>query len=113
MMRKVEELTGDLLDAAVAKAEGLHFSLTEFRGCLVTLEAGGLLPRSYGPSWDWEHGGPIIERERISLDAEYTSGGPWTATASSSESGWVVGDTPLVAAMRAFVTSKLGPEIEL
>lgn len=71
-------------------------------------------------------GGPIIERERIQLDNAKDSDAPaserryfWMATIYSAfwepqrADAHGVGPTPLVAAMRAFVASKLGDEVEL
>jgi len=57
---------------------------------------------------DWAQGGPIIERERI---ATWGDGNLyWEA-----ECGWAwgKGPTPLIAAMRCYVTSKVGEEIEV
>lgn len=64
----------------------------------------------YSPATDWAQGGPIIEREHISIRqwenvAEvhaYTPGGVWSS-----------GSTPLIAAMRSYVASKLGDEVEI
>ena len=60
----------------------------------------------------WEFGGPIIEREGISLDR--VSDSLWVATrlegVSVSEED---GPTTLVAAMRCYVESKLGDEVDV
>lgn len=72
----------------------------------------------FAPSSDWMFGGPIIERERIAL---VNSGGEWDAyvrggythdegVTGAAESS---GPTPLIAAMRAYVASKLGDEVEV
>lgn len=59
-------------------------------------------------STDWVQGGPIIEREGIAV---YLYGdSEWNAHVGERES---VGPTPLIAAMRCFVASKLGDEIEI
>ena len=69
-------------------------------------------------STDWAHGGPIIEREKISLEflpgAGDTGADVWVATrierpAVSEEQG----PTPLIAAMRCYVASKLGEIVEV
>lgn len=69
-------------------------------------------------STNWTQGGPIIEREKIELtyymDGGHENGGEWLATriggpAVSEE--W--GPTPLIAAMRCFVASRLGDEVEI
>jgi hypothetical protein len=58
-------------------------------------------------STDWSDGGPIIERECIELTLNTdTTGGKWKA-------GDCTGPTPLVAAMRCYVASKLGDEVEV
>ncbi|MCL2874727.1 MAG: DUF2591 domain-containing protein [Betaproteobacteria bacterium] len=61
----------------------------------------------------WEHGGPIIERERISMIK--APGNIWSATIVLA-SGFVVmriHDNPLVAAMRCYVAAKLGDVVEI
>jgi hypothetical protein len=99
---KTAELTGAALDWAVAIAEG-NFFWDDDRLCHVT-EHG----QDFEPSTDWAQGGPIIEREGIALylygDAE------WNAHAGRKES---IGPTPLIAAMRCYVASKLGDEVEI
>jgi len=68
----------------------------------------------FSPSDDWAQGGPIIEREKIDLHhqrhGDLSVG--WVATWDSWESEHT-GPTPLVAAMRCYVASKLGDEVEL
>ena len=69
-------------------------------------------------SASWAQGGPIIEREKISIEHMTGAGDAgadvWVATriehpAFSEEQG----PTPLIAAMRCFVASKLGDEVEI
>jgi hypothetical protein len=63
----------------------------------------------FEPSCVWAQGGPIIEREGINLDRvtdalwEATIMGEWTED----------GPTPLIAAMRCYVGSQLGNEMEI
>lgn len=62
-------------------------------------------------STDWSQGGPIIEREKMTVESLDTG---WLATriehpAFSEEQG----PTPLIAAMRCYVASKLGDEVEV
>ena len=68
---------------------------------------------NYHYSTDWELGGPIIEREGINLRA--LSGALWEAETWSAEGGQYLldGPTPLIAAMRCYVASKLGDEVEV
>jgi hypothetical protein len=108
MKHKVATLDGELLDDAVAKAEGVERSRAVYmRSC---------------PSSVWEDGGPIIERERICLEWRQPDSDAfamaWVANGLSDEA-WGVdrtpwqGPTPLIAAMRAYVASKFGEEVEL
>jgi hypothetical protein len=89
---KTAELTGAALDWAVANCEGL----------IKGLEHG------YAPSSNWAQSGEIIARERISLLDQ--GGDCWLAICGWTE---VFGDTQLEAAMRCYVASKLGDEVEV
>ena len=68
---------------------------------------------------NWNLCGPIIERERISLKENVPaySDNIWNAFPSSTAKGaggkWGVGPTPLIAAMRCYVASKLGDRVEI
>lgn len=69
----------------------------------------------YSPSANWSQGGPIIERERIST-LYMPEQLKWWATnkdPGEEESMGYAGPTPLIAAMRCYVTSKLGEEVEI
>jgi hypothetical protein len=67
-------------------------------------------------STDWSQGGPIIEREELTLSHSpydhvfYGRTRPWCA---EKKGRMEYGSTPLIAAMRCYVASKLGDEIEL
>jgi hypothetical protein len=61
-------------------------------------------------SADWAHGGPIIEREKIEL---FIRDEKWFAYSSNSTPEDFYGETPLIAAMRCYVASVLGDEIEI
>lgn len=67
---------------------------------------------------DWEITGPIIKRERITVGPyskivdgfhayTFTNGG------ATDHKTWCNGLTPQIAAMRCFIVSKLGDEIEV
>lgn len=92
MKLKASELTGDMLDWAVAKAEN----------------NGGFAPVRY--STKWEFGGPVIEREEIRLTPPFAGEKDWLAACGNPD---VAGPTPLIAAMRCYVASKLGAEFEV
>jgi len=112
---KTSELTGAALNWAVAKCEGatdfesdgitLGFKLD---GILKVLATGWAPSMSYHPSTNWSQGGPIIEREVIELDHD---GFEWWARIKADED--FNGPTPLIAAMRCYVASKLGDEFEI
>jgi len=97
---KTSELTGSALDWAVAKCEGLRTYVEVVEG--------------FKPSTDWTQGGPILEREKIEwmwLPApdkknQYGARKP-------SFSGAMDGPTVLIAAMRCYVASKLGDDVEI
>jgi hypothetical protein len=128
MKHKTATLEGALLDAAVAKAEGHNFRILSEaespigREVLVAWPEHHAEPRSYRefePSADWGDGGPIIEREGVYLwRAGVERDTLWAAGYSLER--WKVeagvgsfGPTPLIAAMRAYVASKFGAEVEL
>jgi hypothetical protein len=66
-------------------------------------------------STDWAQGGPIIEREKIAvLPDEFSFG--WEARTchfDGEDEDVSKGETPLIAAMRCYVASKLGDEVEI
>jgi hypothetical protein len=66
----------------------------------------------FNPSTDWRQGGPIIERERITIDAR-EHGQLWLAHSRLVGQDGITGPTPLIAAMRCYVASKLGDEIDV
>jgi hypothetical protein len=70
---------------------------------------------TYAPSTDWMQGGPIIERE--GMDICTSTRGGWIATllidCEDSEVVRGEGETCLIAAMRCYVASKLGDDIDL
>jgi len=65
----------------------------------------------YRPSTDWGFGGPIIERE-IDMLVKQDSG-LWLASVPDPKMPFVLGPAPLIAAMRCYVASKLGDEMEI
>jgi hypothetical protein len=113
MKIKTSELTGPALDWAVAKCDGVYFeNLREFEDYALNY------------CTDWEHGGPIIEREGLGV-TQYNN------IPNRPENRWqcvkyyggmrlgnyrplmAYGPTPLIAAMRCYVASKLGDEVEI
>ena len=118
-MIKTAELQGAALDWAVAKCESVEVSGDKHGlmfNALLTLghiSMGQSSHRAYKPSTDWAVGGPIIEREIAKI--ERFSDALWEATAFTNNAQDFVqtGPTPLIAAMRCFVFSKLGNEVEI
>ena len=94
---KTSDLTGAALDRAVTRANyEINFEFV-WRSCRVDCNY----------SSDWRQGGPIIEREKITL--EWT-GEDWMAYIWHDAEFF--GPTPLIAAMRCYVASKLGEDVE-
>jgi hypothetical protein len=81
------------------------------------------------PSTNWAQGGPIIERESIFVLREqsgFKGRRLWAATSGANKAAGLnedsikfyrdafhFGPTPLIAAMRCYVASKMGDEIEI
>lgn len=107
---KTSELTGAALDWAVAKCEGFK-TLERGKACEVLFPNG--VP--FQPSTDWSQGGPIIEREKISLECKHD--GWWVASYQynySDDKEYIcLAADPLLAAMRCYVASKLGEDIDI
>ena len=119
---KTSELSGAALDWAVAKCEGMYVRPT--RGGWFVFDSDAYAEfrndynddklQSFKPSTNWAQGGVIIEREKIAITG---TNFPWW----ECDDGWYahIGDcyshgaTPLIAAMRCYVASKLGDEIQL
>lgn len=105
MKIKTNQLAGPALDWAVAIAFNPGHEWGEWQ-----------------PSIDWAQGGPIIQEEQITLRF---SGNDWIAEWWADNSGmaknpaqrfrpnaYKVGPTPLIAAMRCYVESKFGDEVD-
>jgi hypothetical protein len=110
MKVKVSELQGAALDWAVAKCEvGDEFL---FNPDPYTPDENGQ-PAYFTPSTNWAQGGPIIEREGISVAMDDVE--PWCGFIEDDETNTLLfsGPTPLIAAMRCYVASQMGAEIEL
>ena len=113
MKIKTLELIDITLDWAVTKCKGIQDS--EF-------------VRTHMDAWPystvWSQGGPIIEQEGIDLYCNVPTNpahkdpswrGSWRARYSRCGYGTDMshGPTPLIAAMRCYVASKLGAEVEI
>lgn len=122
MKIKTSELTGAALDWAVAKCEGgydlqlrsTYGTKTAWQYTMMDEEEPERMDKFYladtSYSTDWSLGGPIIERENIAL---YPHGdGTYEAEVFLNPKRGA-GPTPLIAAMRCYVASKLGAEVEI
>jgi len=104
---KTSELQGAALDWAVAK---IVWSAHDDETNVLMVTCGDDNGWRFKPSTDWSQGGPIIEEQFIGSErwnAEYE----WRCDIGGDFEQY--GQTPLVAAMRCYVTSKLGDEVEL
>ena len=127
MKTKVSEATEIQLDWMVAKCEG-YFEKVSRNGLPVgKLDSWvwvALHPnawrlsdyRLYCPTSDPAQAYPIIEREKICTEGRpgHTEG--WAAHYSKKNEKdyfYCVGPTPLVSAMRCYVSSTLGDEVEI
>lgn len=131
MKTKTSDLIGLALDWAVAMALGLelirshdhfrkiathwseeqlqeHFSKSKNEWMHIDT-VGNIAP--YGAySTSWAAGGPIIEREGLSL---FKSGTLWFSDNKPEDTADENGPTPLIAAMRCYVAYKLGDEVDV
>lgn len=122
----VSGASGIVLDWLVAKCEGFVKVYTWPNELCVCKEHSFEDPIYWAPSTNWTQGGPIIERERITFD--YHDCNPCdqedAAHARLSRArmkpdgtaSWYAhkrGPTPLIAAMRCYVASKLGDIVEV
>lgn len=122
---KTSELSGAALDWAVAKCEKETFVHGQYEHSSAdnTIWARGGASVEKRFSVDWAYGGPIIEREQISvwlaMDDIFKKD-TWAASYSYMDGDLVCepeqeywGHTPLIAAMRCYVASKLGEEVKI
>lgn len=121
MKTKTSELIGKALDWAVAKSEGMAIEIRLAGKCgkpLYVLAAEqDCEPWIWEPSTSWHHGGPIVEREGMGIWMYQWNehGEPEPGWYAEDKDGNHVqkGSTPLIVAMRCYVASKLGDEIEI
>jgi hypothetical protein len=115
MGKKTAELTGPALDWAVCEAESLNaFGFEVREGKLWTLCSDREYWKSDFSS-NWAQGGPIIEREFITIDQKERSICACIDAPEGCELNdiWANGPTPLIAAMRCYVASKLGDTVDI
>lgn len=121
---KTSELTGAALDWAVAMCEGLLAFGYRTDGERFAVEDSDGQVEGFMPSTDWADGGPIVEREGISIESQTMRGADgkfaWCAALTHEDNEFdgiaraeEYGPTPLIAAMRCYVASKLGDEVDV
>lgn len=104
MKIKTSELKGRLLDWAVANAAGYQKYI--FQNGFVR----------FAPSTRWDHGGPIIDREKIGVYPSQSVSGAWAARpnyVTHPKAPHVYGPNPLVAAMRCYVAANIGDTVNI
>jgi len=109
---------GPLLDYWVAMAAGYDpvYQADSVEGPRVCIskchdDKGKLGPvpsRAFRPSGSWGDAGPIIEREHIDLVSDF---GRWMARHGKRDDYSRADASPLVAAMRAYLTWEYGDEV--
>ena len=104
---KTGELTGAALDWIVTHLEGVKtYGVKDWLG---------QRPRAKECRWstNWEQGGPIIDIENIGLIPPHDDIEDWEAYHPTRIHNEEYGPHPLIAAMRCYVASKLGDEVEI
>jgi Protein of unknown function (DUF2591) len=122
MIVRTINLIGIQLDYAVAIASGatnFHYDTVAcfwltLDGRQRVLSSGWSTQQSYHPSTNWAQAGPIIEANKIALLADPNDYEEWRAVAYKNGARHQrYGPSALIAAMRCYVTSQLGDEIEI
>lgn len=114
MKIKTSELAGAALIWAAARADGR----TDVR---VDPDDGELIGADTFDYLEWDTAGPIIEREEISVFPMNTPDEGWCSHKHEQRADGSVGavlcrgygPTPRIAAMRCYVASKLGDEVDV
>ena len=117
MKLKTTELQRSALDWAVAKCEfnEPHYEPDDWLVYVTERDSDddGWI---FKPSTYWSQGGPIIEREWLDVTPwpnESDEDMRWQCKQHDSIDCVAFGPTPLIAAMRCYVASKLGDEVEV
>lgn len=118
-MKKINiaSATNIQLDWLVAKCEGVNAEA--FRLFYEPTEPNDLDSHGYPEfhySTVWAQGGPIIEREKLEVSPDAHCWSAYVREFLFEDDGreaYQEGPTPLIAAARCYVTSKLGKEVEV
>lgn len=98
---KTADLTGAALDYWVGRVEDFPW--------IARAGEASTSPPGWSPSTRWADGGPIVESEKIAIWPVGDEG--WSCYPQGSPAAHAKGPTILIAAMRAYVASKLGEEV--
>lgn len=118
---KVSEVSGVVLDWLVAKCEVLPVARHNTAAIYLIDTPWADKSRvkwiaEYSPTRHWAQGGPIIEREKIGhcwFSDGYSQAHQFDAEDEFNSAFYQTGPTPLIAAMRCYVASKLGETVEV
>jgi hypothetical protein len=132
---KTSELSGAALDWAVGLANGWEMSLYGVDPSIRARVPGLGVHAPWRPTYYWSQGGPIIDQELIQINPKWHNhqcavNPNWKERGYTAEFGWhweahllgpeniddpftQDGGTALIAAMRCYVTSKLGEEVDI
>ena len=113
MKIKTSELTDAALDWAIGTAIGGLYQPVSVRDAFWIWPGEPVKYSKATPAYstDWAQGGPIIERNRMYIRPYYNDPpGQWCAECGAE---FTFGPTPLIAAMRCYVASKLGDTVEI
>ena len=119
MKQPTNTLTGVALDWAVVLCETWVNDCRSER-FLQIFKHQNSTGQGYCYSRDWAAGGPIIEREKI--EVKFVEEDIWHFDPPGPTSTWWamyagkgiwIGPTPLIAAMRCYVASQLGDEVDI
>lgn len=119
MKIKTSELTGAALDWAVAVAQGWRLIDGEWRSSEPAFEGDSLgklvAGSAYSPSTSWAQGGPLIESHAVSVECtdDQLPRSAWRWQATIAEKSYALGQSPLIAAMRAIVLFKMGETVDV
>ena len=108
---KVSEATNTQLDWLVAKIEGDEVVWYDKQGRAYERSKWDVDPL-YKPTTNWSQMGPIIERVPLQVGKAQISES-FVAYSQNGVSCQQFGNTPLIAAARCYVASKLGEELEV
>lgn len=119
MKIKVSEATPNQLDWMVAKCLQVAAPKNNPLYWKAVFSHWGDYRGSTRFSTEWAQGGPIVEREGLTVSEENQNPVLWSSYLRQNlfkddgSEHWQTGPTPLIAAMRCYVASKLGDEVEI